>query len=42
MNEAAFWNALAIDPLQLALALFDATGDEERAEQIIHAHRGDR
>lgn len=42
MNEAAFWSALAIDPLQLALALFDATGDEERAEQIIRAHRGER
>jgi hypothetical protein len=39
MNEAAFWMALAIDPLQLALSLFDSTGDEERAEQIIRAHR---
>jgi hypothetical protein len=39
MNEAAFWSALAIDPLQLALALFDSTGDEERAEQIIRSHR---
>jgi hypothetical protein len=39
MNEAAFWMALAIDPLCLALALFDSTGDEERAEQIIRAHR---
>jgi hypothetical protein len=39
MNEAAFWMALAIDPLRLALALFDSTGDEERAEAIIRAHR---
>jgi hypothetical protein len=39
MNEAAFWSALGIDPLQLALALFDSTGDEERAEQIIKSHR---
>jgi hypothetical protein len=42
MNEAAFWLALAIDPLKLALALFDATGDEERAEQIIRSHLGER
>jgi hypothetical protein len=39
MNEAAFWKALDIDPLKLCLALFDATGDEERAEQIIRSHR---
>jgi hypothetical protein len=39
MNEGDFWNALDIDPLMLALALFDATGDEERAEAIIRAHR---
>jgi hypothetical protein len=39
MNEAAFWSALAIDPLRLALALFDSSGDEARAEAIIRAHR---
>jgi hypothetical protein len=39
MNEADFWSALAVDPLKLALALFDATGDSERAEAIIHSHR---
>lgn len=39
MNEAQFWMALAVDPLALSLALFDATGDEERAEAIIRAHR---
>jgi hypothetical protein len=39
MSEADFWMALAIDPLRLALALFDSTGDEERAEGIIRAHR---
>jgi hypothetical protein len=39
MNEGDFWNALDIDPLALALALFDSTGDEERAESIIRAHR---
>jgi hypothetical protein len=39
MNEAEFWKALAIDPLRLALALFDSTGDEERAEAIIRSHR---
>lgn len=42
MNEAEFWKALDIDPLKLALALFDSTGDEERAEQIIRSHRGER
>jgi len=42
MNEAAFWMALAIDPLQLALSLFGSSGDEEAAEQIIRVHRGDR
>jgi hypothetical protein len=41
MNEAQFWMALAIDPLRLALALFDSTADEERAEQIIRSHRGE-
>lgn len=40
MNEAQFWVALAVDPLQLALALFNSTGDEERAEQIVRSHRG--
>ncbi len=40
MNEAQFWMALNIDPLALGLALFDSTGDEERAEAIIRAHRG--
>ncbi len=39
MSEADFWMALNIDPLALSLALFNATGDEERAEQIIRAHR---
>lgn len=39
MNEADFWMALDIDPLRLALALSHATGDEERAEAIIRAHR---
>lgn len=39
MNEAAFWSALQIDPLKLSLALFDSTGDEERAEAIIRSHR---
>jgi hypothetical protein len=39
MNEAEFWSALAMDPLQLSLSLFDSTGDEERAEQIIRSHR---
>lgn len=39
MNEGEFWKLLEIDPLALALALSDSTGDEERAEQIIRAHR---
>ena len=39
MNEAAFWSALGIDPLQLALLLFDSSGDEDRAEQIIASYR---
>lgn len=40
MNEAAFWTALSIDPLQLSLALSDSAGDEDRAEHIIRSHRG--
>jgi hypothetical protein len=39
MSEADFWMALDIDPLALSLALFNATGDQERAEGIIRAHR---
>lgn len=39
MSEADFWMALNIDPLALALVLFHAIGDEERAEQIIRSHR---
>jgi hypothetical protein len=39
MNEADFWMALDIDPLRLGLALFDSTGDQERAESIIRSHR---
>lgn len=42
MNEAEFWKILDIDPLALSLALFHSTGDEERAELIIRAHRGER
>lgn len=37
--EIDFWSALAIDPLRLSLALFDASGDDERADQIILSHR---
>ena len=39
MNEAEFWKFIDIDPLALALALFNSTGDEERAEAIIRSHR---
>jgi hypothetical protein len=40
MNEGEFWKLLEIDPLMLAL--FNSSGDQEWAEQIIRAHRGDR
>ncbi len=39
MNEGEFWKLLEIDPLMLALALFNSSGDQEWAEQIIRAHR---
>lgn len=34
-NEMDFWRKYMIDPFAIALALFAATGDDERAELII-------
>lgn len=39
VGEVAFWSAHGIDPLALALALWCATGDEQRAESIISETR---
>jgi hypothetical protein len=46
-NEKEFWEHLGIDPFAIALALFAASGDDERAELIIREAqpfpaRGDR
>ncbi len=38
-NEMAFWNLYGIDPLKIALALFAATGDDDRAELIVRNAR---
>lgn len=39
IGEAAFWTLHSIDPCGLALALWCATGDQERAEDIINETR---
>lgn len=33
-NESAWWNEIGLDPVKIALALYVATGDFERGEQI--------
>lgn len=38
-NELLWWASKGIDPFGLALALYDASGDEELAESIIASHR---
>lgn len=35
VGEAKFWSAHQIDPFTLALALWAATGDDERADAIV-------
>jgi hypothetical protein len=35
VNELSFWKCVGIDPLAIALALFAATGDDERAELVV-------
>ncbi|MFG1417223.1 hypothetical protein V5F38_05340 [Xanthobacter sp. V0B-10] len=39
IGEEAFWALHGIDPFMLALALWCATGDEDRAEAIINETR---
>lgn len=39
IGEEAFWRRHGIDPCNLALALWCATGDDERAEAIISETR---
>ena len=39
LGEQEFWNRNKIDPCGLALALWCATGDEERAEAVINETR---
>lgn len=38
MNELKFWAMQRIDPFGLALALHDASGDDEIGEAIIRSH----
>jgi hypothetical protein len=38
-NELTWWASKGLDPFGLALALYDASGDEELAESIIASHR---
>jgi hypothetical protein len=38
MNEMKFWAMQRIDPFGLALALYDASGDDEIADGILSAH----
>jgi hypothetical protein len=38
-EELKFWAKHRLDPFGLALALYDASGDEEIAEAIIASHR---
>lgn len=40
IGEEAFWEMHGIDPFALCLALYEASGDSERAEQIIRNARG--
>lgn len=35
MNERDYWNQTGMDPLMIALALFNASGDDEMGEVII-------
>jgi len=37
-NELKFWASKGIDPFGLALALFQASGDDEVAEGILRSH----
>jgi hypothetical protein len=41
-DERTWWAEKGIDPLLIATLLFDATGDDERAEAIIRNARSDR
>jgi hypothetical protein len=41
-NELTWWASKSLDPFGLALALYDASGDEEIAEGIIASHRARR
>ncbi len=38
-NEVEYWQSKNIDPIQVALALFGASGDDEAAEMIIREAR---
>ena len=35
MSEYEFWRDLGVDPIDIALKLFDCSGDIEAAERII-------
>jgi hypothetical protein len=41
-NEILFWAKHGVDPFGLALALHHATGDDDIADGILHAHRTSR
>lgn len=38
MNEEDFWSARAIDPIRVARALFDVTGDIQAGEDIVRRY----
>jgi hypothetical protein len=37
MSEYEFWSGLGVDPIKIALKLFDCSGDAEEGERIILA-----
>ena len=39
MNEREFWRQMGIDPIQVALALFDVSGDVPAGKKIIQKFR---
>lgn len=40
MDELAFWRSHEIDPFELAVRLYEVSGDVQAAEQIIRKVRG--
>jgi len=42
MDEREYWKSVGIDPVLVAILLFQATGDEEEGEAIIQQFGGSR